>query len=139
MAALPRIDAVLLSHGHYDHLDLPSLRALKTPLIVTGLGQDTFLARNGVEGAVALDWWQSHPLPGGHRATDLPARYFSARGVLDRAKSLWGGFALETADGGRLCFLSDTGWGAHLAEISQKAGPFGAALIPIGPMSRAGS
>jgi len=132
LAGLPRIDAVLLSHGHYDHLDLPSLRALSAPLIVTGLGQDAFLARNGIQGAVALDWGQSHPLPGGHRATYLPARHFSARGILDRARSLWGGFSVETTDGGRLCFLGDTAWGPHLAEIGAEAGPFGAALVPIG-------
>ncbi len=135
LADLPRIDTVLLSHGHYDHLDLPSLRALHAahrPRIVTGLRQDHFLRGNRVPGAIGLNWWEHTDLPGGHRATYLPAKHFSARGIHDRGRALWGGFALQTADGGRLCFLGDTGWGGHLAQIGAHAGPFGAALIPIG-------
>ncbi len=133
-AALPRVDAVLLSHNHYDHMDLPTLRRLvarDAPEIVTGLGNAAYLARKGVRGARDLDWWQDTTLPGGLSVTYLPARHFSARGVTDRARMLWGGFVVR-GPAGRLLFLGDTAMGAHIAEIGARAGPFGVALIPIG-------
>lgn len=132
--ALPRIDAVLLSHNHYDHMDLPTLRRLVArdrPAMVTGLGNAAYLARKGIAGARELDWWGRAPLPGGLEATFLPARHFSARGLTDRARTLWGGFAVASP-GGRLLFLGDTAFGTHLAEIGQRLGPSGVALIPIG-------
>lgn len=132
---LPRIDAVLLSHGHYDHLDLPSLRALHArwqPRIVTGLGHAELLAKHGISGAVELDWGEAAMLPAGHRATYLPMRHFSARGIRDRSRALWGGFAVEVAQGGRFIFVGDTAAGGHLDVIGSEFGGFGAALIPIG-------
>lgn len=132
--ALPQIDAVLLSHNHYDHMDLPTLRRLvrrDAPRIVTGLGNAAYLARKGIPGARELDWWQGTALPGGLTVTYLPARHFSARGVTDRAKTLWGGFAIE-APAGRLLFLGDTAMGGHMGMIGDHLGPVGVALIPIG-------
>ncbi|WP_431301448.1 MBL fold metallo-hydrolase [Sediminicoccus sp. BL-A-41-H5] len=132
---LPRIDAVLVSHGHYDHMDLPSLRALHArwrPVLLTGLGHAEFLARNGVPGAIELNWGEAAALPGGHRATYVPMRHFSARGIRDRAMALWGGFAVEAASGGRFLFVGDTAAGGHLDVIGRAFGGFGAALIPIG-------
>lgn len=132
--ALPRIDAVLLSHNHYDHADLPTLRRLTrrdAPMMVTGLGVGRWLERRGMPGALELDWWDSVALPGGLRATYLPARHFSARGVTDRARTLWGGFLVE-APGGRLLFLGDTAMGGHMNEIGAHVGPVGVALVPIG-------
>ncbi|MBX9750654.1 MAG: MBL fold metallo-hydrolase [Roseococcus sp.] len=133
--ALPRIDAVLLSHGHYDHLDLPSLRALYArwqPRLLTGLGHSEFLAKNGIPGAVELNWGEGAGLPGGHHATYVPMRHFSARGIRDRARALWGGFAVEAASGGRFIFVGDTAAGGHLDVIGASFGGFGVGLIPIG-------
>jgi L-ascorbate metabolism protein UlaG (beta-lactamase superfamily) len=135
LEALPRIDAVRVSHGHYDHLDIPSLKALHArwrPPVFTGLGHGALLARHGMPGAVELDWGGAAILPGGHRATYLPMRHFSARGLHDRSKALWGGFAVEAASGGRMAFLGDTEAGGHLEMIGRAFGGFGAALIPIG-------
>lgn len=135
LAALPPIDIVLLSHNHYDHLDITSLRqlhALHRPQIVTGLGNADFLAKRGIPGAIELDWWQSVTLPGGHEATFLPSRHFAARWLHDRCRTLWGGFALKPKGGGALYFAGDTAYGVHLAEIGRRAGPFGLALLPIG-------
>ncbi|WPB83504.1 MBL fold metallo-hydrolase [Sediminicoccus rosea] len=132
---LPRIDAVLVSHGHYDHMDLPSLRAIHArwrPRLLTGLGHAEFLAKNGIPGAIELNWGESAELPGGHRATYVPMRHFSARGIRDRAHALWGGFAVEALAGGRFLFVGDTAAGGHLDVIGRAFGGFGVALIPIG-------
>ncbi len=132
--ALPRIDAVLLSHAHYDHMDRATLQALHRrdgPPIITGLGNARTLAGWGIHAGVELDWGEAAPLPGGGRAVFLPARHFSARGVHDHSRTLWGGFALELGEH-KLCFLGDTAFGAHLHQIGEALGPFDLALIPIG-------
>ena len=133
--ALPRVDVVLLSHAHYDHMDKRTLLALHhrdTPLILTGLLNDCTLAQWGIPGARGLDWGQSADLPRGGQATFLPARHFAARGPHDHSRTLWGGFAVALPGGFRLCFLGDTAWGLHLAAIGAASGPFDVALIPIG-------
>jgi L-ascorbate metabolism protein UlaG (beta-lactamase superfamily) len=129
--ALPRIDAVLLSHDHYDHLDRPALRRLAErddPLVLTGLkvGAKVPSAR-----VVELDWWQGHALPGGVRATYVPAEHFSGRGPFDRNARLWGGFVVE-GPSGRMYFAGDTAAGGHFAAIRARFGPMTLSLIPIG-------
>lgn len=135
--ALPPLDAVLLSHDHYDHLDVATLRALaarhRMP-ILTGLGNAAYLARAGVAGAVDLDWGDAARLAAGGGAVDVtfvPARHWSARGQGDRRRTLWGGFVIAAADA-RVYFAGDTGHGAHLADAGRRFGPFDVALLPIG-------
>lgn len=133
-AELPRIDLVLLSHNHYDHLDLPTLRRLHAthrPLIVTTLGNRDFLAGAGIAGAVELDWWQSHQVGDAAKVTITPAQHFSARGLGDRMQTLWGGLALEIGRG-RVLFAGDSGYFGGFAEIGRRFGGFDLALIPIG-------
>jgi L-ascorbate metabolism protein UlaG (beta-lactamase superfamily) len=130
LEALPPLDAVLLTHNHYDHMDISTLRRLKSPRIVTGLGNAAILARNGLRGAEELDWWAETTV-GGATITYLPARHFSARGIGDRGRSLWGGFAIGTP-AGAILFAGDTAHGGHLAEIGRELGPFAIGLIPIG-------
>lgn len=132
--ALPRIDLVLLSHNHYDHLDLPTLRRLHAahrPRIVTTLGNRAFLAASGIDGAVELDWWQAHEPQPGLRVTVTPAQHFAARGFGDRCKTLWGGFALAST-AGKLWFAGDSGYFDGFKAIGEKLGPFDLAFIPIG-------
>jgi len=131
---LPRIDLVLLSHNHYDHLDLPTLRELHrvhAPRILAGLGVTRLLVEHGITGGEELDWWQAVRLSPRVRVTFVPAQHFSGRGLFDRDRSLWGGFVLEAPDG-PIYFAGDTGFGPHFRQIRERFGPVRLALLPIG-------
>ncbi len=135
--ALPQIDAVLLSHNHYDHMDLPTLRRLNVrdrPLVVTPLGNDTILRRaiHNVR-VVAADWWDRIDIGKGGEVTIVPAYHWSARTGRDRRMALWSGFMLNTT-GGRAYFAGDTGYGdGHIfREVRRRIGRPDLALIPIG-------
>ena len=135
--ALPQIDAVLLSHNHYDHMDLATLRRLNAehrPLIVTPLGNDAILRRAipGVRVA-AGDWWDRIDIGKGGEATIVPAYHWSARTGRDRRMALWSGFMLSTS-GGSVYFAGDTGYGDGriFREMRQRIGRPDLALIPIG-------
>jgi L-ascorbate metabolism protein UlaG (beta-lactamase superfamily) len=134
LADLPRIDLLLLSHNHYDHCDVVSLRKLRKRFpamrIVTSLGNAAFLARNGMHGAVELDWWQAHEA-GETRVTALPARHFAARSLWDRNKTLWAGFMLAHG-GAKIYFAGDTGYTKFFGEIRARLGAPDLALLPIG-------
>jgi L-ascorbate metabolism protein UlaG (beta-lactamase superfamily) len=133
-ADLPKTDLLLVSHNHYDHMDLPSLRAIRrrdNPQVVTPLGNAVHLAKAGLGRVQELDWWQSTLLPEGIRITATPARHFSSRTLKDRGHSLWSGFMLEIA-AHRLFFAGDSGAGHHWAEIGQRLGAPDLALLPIG-------
>lgn len=133
---LPRVDVVLLSHNHYDHLDLGALRWLARehrPLVLAPLGLGAWLAGRGVAGAVELDWWQAHALPGpaGARVVCTPAHHWSSRGPWDRCRTLWGGYWVQAAGGAVYC-AGDTGWDGHFAAIQARLGAPDLALLPIG-------
>ncbi len=134
LADLPRPNLVLLSHNHYDHMDLPSLRELQrrhNPQIVTMLGNAGILARHGIK-AVELDWWQQ-VVVSGLSITATPARHFSARTPFDRNRALWGGFMLQAADDeGRVLFAGDSGAGPQWAAIRARLGAPAVALLPVG-------
>ncbi|WP_428484525.1 MBL fold metallo-hydrolase [Rhodopila sp.] len=132
LADLPRPDVVLLSHNHYDHMDLPSLRAIQqrfAPCFVTTLGNARPLARLGID-ATELDWWQDVRLDT-LRITVTPARHFAARTPFDRNRTLWGGFMIKTT-GGQILFAGDSGAGLHWQDIRSRLGPPDVALLPIG-------
>ena len=131
---LPRIDVVLLSHNHYDHLDLAALRWLarhQRPALITTLGNKTWLEARGVAHVVELDWWQSHAVRADLGVTCTPAQHFAARTPWDRCRTLWGGFMLRTP-AGPVFFSGDTGWAPHFAEIKTRLGAPELAFIPIG-------
>lgn len=135
--SLPRIDAVLLSHNHYDHMDLATLRRLHSehrPLMVTTLGNDSIL-RRAIQGVrvVAGDWWDRIDIGKGGEVTIVPAYHWSSRTGRDRRMALWCGFMLGT-DGGRAYFAGDTGYGNGriFHEVRRRIGRPELALIPIG-------
>jgi L-ascorbate metabolism protein UlaG (beta-lactamase superfamily) len=135
--ALPQIDAVLISHNHYDHMDMAALRRLHaehSPLIVTPLGNDVIL-RRAIPGirVLAGDWWDRIDIGKGGEVTIVPAYHWSSRTIRDRRMALWSGFMLSTS-GGRAYFTGDTGYGDGwiFREMRRRTGRPDLALIPIG-------
>ena len=130
---LPPIDLVLISHNHYDHLDIDTLRWLAErddPVVLAGLGNEATLAGLGLSDVRTLDWEQVTEV-GGLRVVGQEVRHFSSRGLFDRQKTLWMGFVVE-GDAGRWYFAGDTGYGQHFAQTGARHGPFRLALLPIG-------
>ncbi|BAK84481.1 MBL fold metallo-hydrolase [Komagataeibacter medellinensis] len=135
LATLPRVDIVLVSHAHYDHMDLPSLRALARrgddPLVVTPLENARFMRATGLKRIMELDWWQDVEALG-TRITCTPARHGAARTPFDRNTSLWGGFMLRDTTGRQLFFAGDTADGRHWGLIRNRLGAPDLAFLPIG-------
>ena len=130
---LPRIHLVVISHNHYDHMDLPTLKRLwarDRPLIVTSLGNDTILRAEGIA-SVALDWNQSWPFRGGVVFLDRN-HHWSSRWGVDRNRALWSGFTVMMP-GGNIFFAGDTGWGdGSWVREAAETGDIRLAIIPIG-------
>jgi L-ascorbate metabolism protein UlaG (beta-lactamase superfamily) len=134
---LPKIDVVLVSHGHYDHLDVATLSKLAakfSPRVVTPLGNDLTMTRADSRiRAEAFDWHQRVELGNGVAVTLVPTRHWSARGLFDRNQSLWASFVLETP-AGKIYAVGDSGYGEgkHFRDVGKAYGPLRLALLPIG-------
>jgi len=140
---LPRIDAVLISHNHYDHLDRGTVRALAAqpggpPLFVVPLGVDLWMRDEGIGNVRRMDWWDRIVLPGpaGEVVVHfVPAQHWSSRTPWDRDAALWGGFVVEGAAGEnayRMLFAGDTGYSPDFKRLGEHFGGFDFALIPVG-------
>ena len=138
--ALPPITLVLVSHAHYDHMDLPTLRRLEArfrPQFMTSLGNGAFLRSKGLGNVVEADWWQTFPLVRGEvearnlEVTFTPAQHWSARSLTGRNRALWGGFWLRSG-ALQVFFAGDTGFGRHFALIRERLGKPDVAFLPIG-------
>src|SRR5580704_1748482 len=135
--ALPPIDVVLVSHGHYDHLDVATLSKLAArfaPRVITPLGNDvTMRSADDAIRAGAFDWHDHVELGDGVAVTLVPTRHWSARNLSDRNMSLWASFVIETP-GGRIYFVGDSAYGdgGHFRETRQRHGPLRFAILPIG-------
>lgn len=126
---LPPIDYVLISHNHYDHMDLATLKALEEkfhPVFLTGLGNDAYLKGRGIDPVIGLDWWEDY-----RGFTYVPSEHFSSRWWKDRNRMLWGGFLIHHG-GEYLYFAGDTAFGSHFNTISSKYGPPKVSFLPIG-------
>ena len=147
-ADLPRIDLVLVSHNHYDHLDTASVRALNAqaggpPRFIVPLGLRGWLAERGIRAAVELDWWQVHRIAGPKGDIDVmlsPDQHWNGRGLRDRMATLWGGFAVFAPDC-HLFYAGDTGYSRDFSDLREHVaerqrpdvgGGFDIALLPIG-------
>ena len=140
---LPPVDICLISHAHYDHLDMPSLAAMArwhdchfyVPL---GL-KDSMLRVTGRERVTEMNWWETVVHSGGEgedgsvEVTALPAQHWSRRGVFDTNTTLWCGYAVECKQTmRRVCFVGDTGYCPAFKDVGEAFGPFDLSLIPIG-------
>ena len=125
---LPHIDASLVSHDHWDHMDVPTLRAVGAP-VLAGLGTDAPLAREKVL-HVALRWWQTVKVRG-VSITFVPTQHFSGRGLGGRDRTLWGGFVIQGSSA-TLYHAGDTGYFSGFHEIGRRFPAIDAALVPIG-------
>jgi len=132
---LPQIDAVLLTHSHYDHLDLPSLRKLgaDTPMVIAE-GHTAWLGKKGFRQVQELAWFKSLELFPGLRITATPAQHFTARTPFDRNRGHWCGWLLENS-GLKLWHAGDSGYCPAFREIGEGLGPIDFAMIPIGAYS----
>ena len=120
LAELPHIDAVVISHNHYDHLDEASVKTLAAqpggpPLFVVPLGVKAWFADVGIDNAVELDWWQSARV-GAVEIVLVPAQHWSGRSLTDRMETLWGGYAIFAPDF-QVFFAGDTGYSKDFADI----------------------
>jgi L-ascorbate metabolism protein UlaG (beta-lactamase superfamily) len=136
LSQLPPLDAVIVSHDHYDHLDYPTILELARTSVpfYTSLGVGAHLEAWGVppERITELDWWESATLPRGElRITAAPSQHFSGRGMGDRNRTLWSSFVIESPRH-KVFFSGDTGLTPEYAEIRQRLGPFDLVMLEVG-------
>ncbi|MDE2285851.1 MAG: MBL fold metallo-hydrolase, partial [Hyphomicrobiales bacterium] len=136
-ADLPPIDVVLVSHAHYDHLDVRTLSRLASshrPRVITPLGNGTIMrSHDPAIAAQEYDWHDRVEIARGVAVTPVPTRHWSARSLSDRNMALWASFVIETPSGG-IYFVADSGYGEgrHFLAVRERYGPLRLAILPIG-------
>lgn len=134
MEDIPEIDIILVSHNHYDHMDITTLKHfadLYNPRIYTPLGNKVFLEANGIFNVVEMDWWDESQYNQEVTIACVPAQHFSRRGINDHNKTLWAGFVMLLPSG-KLFFAGDTGFSEHFQQIYESYGNMRLSLLPIG-------
>ena len=135
---LPRIDLIVISHNHYDHLDESTIAGLtaagQRPRYLVPLGVGAWFTERGIANVTEMDWWDSIDL-GPLRVHFTPSQHWSKRSPFDTNATLWGGFALEVGTGSptwRFLYTGDTGYSADFREIRRRLGPVDYLAVPIG-------
>ncbi len=132
---LPKIDVVILSHNHYDHMDLQSISELERkfrPLFLVPLGNASLLKESGATNVHELDWWESKRVGDNQDEIFLtPLHHWSARGLFDQNESLWGGYVIRSAEL-KLFFGGDSAYGPFFKEVYSRFGAMDVSIIPIG-------
>lgn len=131
---LPEIDVVLISHNHYDHLDISTLNRINerfNTTFIVPLGIDLYLNKQGIENTISLNWWEGTEVSESVKIDAVEAQHFSSRGMFDRDKTLWAGFVIQSPSG-NLYFAGDTGYNDFFKEIGERYSPVKTAIIPIG-------
>lgn len=135
MEDLPKIHFILISHDHFDHFDIPTLKGLvqkDQPVIIAGFGVEKLLKSNGFSRVIALDWWQKYAQQALNlKITFVPALHSSGRMVFMNNKTLWGGFVIELP-AGKIYFAGDTGFGDFIEAIKARFSNFRLTIFPIG-------
>jgi N-acyl-phosphatidylethanolamine-hydrolysing phospholipase D len=132
--SLPPIHVVVISHDHYDHLDVATVKRLAAthdPLFLVPLGFGPWFAEQGIVRVQELDWWQEHQI-GGVRVVCAPAQHWGQRSPFDLNRRLWASWAVLGPSGRRLYFSGDTGYFEGFREIGGRLGPFHVAALAIG-------
>lgn len=132
---LPPIHAVVISHNHYDHLNLETLKRLQTAFphmaLFAGLGIGPFLEKQGLRNVHELDWEQARKVAG-VTVRSVRNQHFSNRGLFDNDGTLWSAWVLEGPTAGKAYFAGDTGYGPHFKDVGTRHGPFRLAVLPVG-------
>ena len=132
---LPKIDIILISHDHYDHLDFPTLEkivSLHHPVILTGLGVKSRLSSFKGTEIIELDWWDEYSIIRNNKKIFfVPSYHNSGRGMFDENKTLWGGYIIETGKG-YVLFMGDTAFEEFFYDIKKRFCPIRLSLLPIG-------
>lgn len=132
---LPEIDYILISHDHYDHLDIPTLRQITArhqPTILVGLGTKEYLESKDIKNVIEMDWWDKHWIVHGEKAIIfVPARHNSGRWPLMGNRTLWGGFIIDSPNG-QVYFAGDTAFGEFFYLISERFEKIRLSILPIG-------
>lgn len=126
-------DVIVISHNHYDHLDVVSLKAIaekQSVTVITTLKTGALLRKLGFKRVIEMDWYHEYQ-ENGALYQCLPAYHFSGRGITDENNSLWGSFAIQH-QGTKVFFAGDTGYGTEFSRIGRLTGPYDVALVPIG-------
>jgi len=132
---LPAIDVLLLSHNHWDHLEIGTVKricARYQPMVFCPLGVKAFLEQHGCRKVIEMDWQQTARINPTTTLHCVPAQHFTGRGTFDRSGTLWAGYVLDSQAVGKLYFAGDSGYGPHFQAIGNQFGPLRLALIPIG-------
>lgn len=131
--ALPPIDVVVISHNHYDHLDLETIKKIDKkfhPLFLVPLGDEKLLNKYGIQNVKAMDWWEEVRIKD-VRIIFAPSQHWSARSLWDKNECLWGSFMIDNGQQ-KIYFAGDTGYGKHFTDIKNRLGAPDLSLLPIG-------